>query len=159
MAEFIILKNRDLRYIYSGRSVITPPCTRKSYITNIPHPELKKSILNFAEYARQAERDYRYVPSAPAFRFYSKQDLDEVVERLYSAKNREARSASSTRSARSLDVSKSKNKVLLPKRRRMTPEMVDETFRRLMQPTHMSTLKTRVPPPKLKPTFTRSLTM
>ena len=172
MSEFQILRNRDLRYLYSGRLGLRPKLTKRTYILNMPSSDIKKSLLDNIRHERYFDKFY--IHYAPAFRTYPKEEVDYVVDRLHSGGRkpdptetpRSARKPDPTetprsaRCVRSSELSGSKEKPLLPRRRKnKTPIDVDEvTTRLLTTPTRMSLMKQREPPPKFRPTFTRSLT-
>ena len=160
MGEFKIthkyVLDNDVRYLYSG----TP--LSMSYRGSPDYPNfdqlriskenssLKKSVLRSTEYEKNL--DTFLMPKAPAFRRYVRNKIDPIVTRLLQPTIafegfRREKHRPKFRCKEYTDIP---DKSRFASYKKVPEPKVSLIVSRLLKPTHMSFLKQRIPPPRLR---------
>ena len=117
---------------------------------NRENSDLKKLVLQSHEYQRRMNTFL--IPKAPAFRKYTRHAVDPVVDRLL--KPTIAREGFSPEKHsdkfRCKEYTRDPDKSSFPSYQKLPEDQVRGITSRLLKPTHMSTLKQRLPPPPLR---------
>lgn len=117
---------------------------------NRENSDLKKLVLQSHEYQRRMNTFL--IPKAPAFRKYTNHAVDPVVDRLL--KPTIAREGFSPEKHsdkfRCKEYTRDPDKSSFPSYQKLPEDQVRGITSRLLKPTHMSTLKQRLPPPPLR---------
>lgn len=160
MSEFkvthqYVLQN-NVRYMYSGLPLSLRYRGSGDYPNfdmlriNRENSDLKKLVLQSHEYQRRMNTFL--IPKAPAFRKYTRHAVDPVVDRLL--KPTIAREGFSPEKHsdkfRCKEYTRDPDKSSFPSYQKLPEDQVRGITSRLLKPTHMSTLKQRLPPPPLR---------
>lgn len=160
MGEFKVTHNyvlqNNVRYMYSGLPLSLRYRGSGDYPNfdmlriNRENSDLKKLVLQSHEYQRRMNTFL--IPKAPAFRKYTNHAVDPVVDRLL--KPTIAREGFSPEKHsdkfRCKEYTRDPDKSSFPSYQKLPEDQLRGITSRLLKPTHMSTLKQRLPPPPLR---------